>query len=401
LGDPGLGKSQMLRACATIAPRSIYVGGNTSTTTGLTASVVREARHGAALEAGALVLADSGCVAIDEFEKMDKSQHAGLLEAMEQQQISISKAGVAARLSARTTVLAAANPTGGQYDRDRAVTENCTKLPAPLLSRFDLIFVLIDDPQRSSDTWLSSHVIRQHNRHATGGKNNLANPALSLSHQENSQHQHGNQSNEIISWSILRKYLSAAQSRPSPRLTRSAAQLLRATFLKMRSEATMNNTPITMRQLESLVRLAKARARLELQSIVTPDHAADVIALYGTSVMDPCRKLGAHRTGSKNFAHLTASSSDSKIVTNLINMLHDATVSTGSPWFTLDDIKNRLSHYPDLNTAIRGKPTKSLGDYIDILRDQNFLLYQKRDDNNEASSSVSSAYAYRFLNSGT
>ncbi|KAL0969003.1 hypothetical protein UPYG_G00221450, partial [Umbra pygmaea] len=143
VGDPGLGKSQMLQAVCNVAPRGIYVCGNTTSTTGLTVTLSREAGSGDyALEAGALVLADQGLCCIDEFDKLGQQQQA-LLEAMEQQTISLAKAGLVCSLPARTSVIAAANPTGGHYNRAKTVSENL-KMGSALLSRFDVVFLLLD-----------------------------------------------------------------------------------------------------------------------------------------------------------------------------------------------------------------------------------------------------------------
>ena len=154
VGDPGLGKSQMLQAVSTLAPRGVYVCGNTTTTTGLTVTMVRDAGSGDfALEAGALVLADQGVCCIDEFDKMG-TDHQALLETMEQQSISIAKGGIVCNLSARTSVVAAANPVGGHYNRAKTVSENL-KMSAAMLSRFDLIFILLDKPDAERDALLS------------------------------------------------------------------------------------------------------------------------------------------------------------------------------------------------------------------------------------------------------
>lgn len=151
VGDPGLGKSQMLRAVSQISPRSVYVSANTTTASGLTVTVSKERGPGndVALEAGALVLSDQGLCCIDEFDKIGCDHHC-LLEAMEQQQVSIAKAGVVATLSARCSVIAAANPVGGHYDSRKTISENL-KMSTALLSRFDLVFILLDKPETEHD----------------------------------------------------------------------------------------------------------------------------------------------------------------------------------------------------------------------------------------------------------
>eukprot|EP00057_Strongylocentrotus_purpuratus_P007225 XP_011661699.1 PREDICTED: DNA helicase MCM8 [Strongylocentrotus purpuratus] len=161
VGDPGLGKSQMLQAASNVAPRGVYVCGNTTTTSGLTVTLTKDGSSGDySLEAGALVLGDQGCCCIDEFDKMG-SQHQALLEAMEQQSISIAKAGVVCSLPARTSILAAANPVGGHYNKAKTVSENL-KMSGPLLSRFDLVFILLDKPDEEMDSLLSEHVMALH-----------------------------------------------------------------------------------------------------------------------------------------------------------------------------------------------------------------------------------------------
>lgn len=161
VGDPGLGKSQMLRAASRIAPRSVMVCGNTASTAGLTVALVREAGTGGemSIEAGALVLADRGVCCIDELDKMTCDPHS-LLEAMEQQSVSVAKSGVVTSLRSRATILAAANPSGGCYDRRKSVSENL-KMASALLSRFDLVFIMLDKPDAGRDRLISEHIMRR------------------------------------------------------------------------------------------------------------------------------------------------------------------------------------------------------------------------------------------------
>lgn len=292
VGDPGLGKSQMLQACASVAPRGVYVCGNTSTATGLTVTLTREAGGNYALEAGALVLADQGCCCIDEFDKMT-SQHQALLEAMEQQSISIAKAGVVCSLPARTSILAAANPTGGHYNRAKTVSENLRIGPA-LLSRFDLVFILLDQPNEQLDGLLSEHVMALHSGIKRKGEIQKQPGAVSHCSREQSERplyewlklQPG-ETMDFLPHQLFRKYLMYARKYVRSRLTPSSASVLQKFYLDLRRQHQSNDcTPITTRQLESLIRLTEARAKLELREEATEKDAQDVIDIMKYSMVD-------------------------------------------------------------------------------------------------------------------
>ncbi|GAM24728.1 hypothetical protein SAMD00019534_079030, partial [Acytostelium subglobosum LB1] len=265
VGDPGLGKSQMLKAFQTISPRGVYVSGGYTTTTGLTVSLHRESGSGDfALEAGALVLGDQGCCCIDEFDKM-KKEHPALLEAMEQQSVSIAKAGIVCNLPARTSVIAAANPVGGHYNRAKTVSENI-KMSSPLLSRFDLIFVLLDKPNEGMDRIISHHIL------------DVILHRLILQSGEEF---------DAIAPLILRKYISYAKKYVFPVLSEDAIKVIQEFYLDLRDRSTkQDSAPVTTRQLESLIRLSEARAKLELREEVTKDDALDVVEIMKESIME-------------------------------------------------------------------------------------------------------------------
>ncbi|XP_052039669.1 DNA helicase MCM8 [Apodemus sylvaticus] len=297
VGDPGLGKSQMLQAVCNVAPRGVYVCGNTTTSSGLTVTLSKDSSSGDfALEAGALVLGDQGICGIDEFDKMG-NQHQALLEAMEQQSISLAKAGVVCSLPARTSIIAAANPVGGHYNKARTVSENL-KMGSALLSRFDLVFILLDTPNEQHDHLLSEHVIA-----IRAGKQRVvssATVARVLSQDSNTSVLEvvsekplserlkvtPGEKTDPIPHQLLRKYIGYARQYVHPRLSTEAAQALQDFYLELRKQSQrMGSSPITTRQLESLIRLTEARARLELREEATKEDAEDIIEIMKHSML--------------------------------------------------------------------------------------------------------------------
>jgi MoxR-like ATPase len=252
-------KSQMLQYVARIAPRGLYTSGRGTTAAGLTAAVVREKGGSMSLEAGALVLADKGIACIDEMDKMRPEDRVAIHEAMEQHTVSVAKGGIVATLNARTSVLAAANPALGRYEPNRTVAENIS-LPVTILSRFDIIFVLRDVPNRDADSKMSQHILEIHQR----GISPVEAP---------------------VDGDLLRKYISYSKS-ILPELSNEALNKLREFYLAMRTASESEGSPvaITARQLESLVRVAEARARAALRKEVTAEDADAAITLMKRSL---------------------------------------------------------------------------------------------------------------------
>jgi len=249
--------SQLLKFVARVAPRGVYTTGKGSTAAGLTAAVVRDKATGEYyLEAGALVLADGGVCCIDELEKMESRDRVAIHEAMEQQTISIAKAGIVATLNARCAILAAANPAYGRYLPNRTLAENID-LPVTILSRFDLIFIIRDEPEQSRDTALARHITMLHQG---------ATPE---------------EFRDIIPPDLLRKYIAYARKYVKPKLSPEAARRIEQFFLELRRQSQGPNSPIaiTARQLEALIRLAEAEARMALRPVVTLEDAEAAIRL--------------------------------------------------------------------------------------------------------------------------
>nr|XP_034837320.1 DNA helicase MCM8-like [Maniola hyperantus] len=297
VGDPGLGKSQLLQAAAHAAPRGVYVCGASASAGGLTVALGREAGGDFALEAGALVLADRGVCCVDELDKMT-AHHSSLLEAMEQRRVSVAKGGVVCSLAARATVLAAANPAAGSYNRAKTVAENL-KLNSALLSRFDLVFILLDQPDEKIDAMLSEHVLALH----SGPKNRKKDSASTSKFNASIV---SSQTDDDISLSkrlrlkpgevidtlplvLLRKYIAYARRYVHPKLSVEAANILQNFYLELRHNhqgVSNDGAPITTRQLEACIRLTQARARVDLREEATARDANDVISLVKHSLMD-------------------------------------------------------------------------------------------------------------------
>uniref|UniRef100_K3XA64 DNA replication licensing factor MCM3 n=1 Tax=Globisporangium ultimum (strain ATCC 200006 / CBS 805.95 / DAOM BR144) TaxID=431595 RepID=K3XA64_GLOUD len=307
VGDPSTAKSQLLRFVRTIAPLAVNTTGRGSSGVGLTAAVTldpetKERR----LEAGAMVLADRGIVCIDEFDKMGEADRVAIHEVMEQQTVTIAKAGIHATLNARCSVLAAANPVYGQYNKNKKPQENIG-LPDSLLSRFDLLFVVLDKLDRGADRNISDHVLRMH-RYTRAGQEGTPlsfevsstdhmallkdtsgdssdatesifqkyDPLLHGGYQSSSYSGSGN---GILTLDFLKKYIYYAKTRFQPVLTDTAIDLIAEGYAELRSQQNARTLPVTARSLETLIRLASAHAKARLSKSIEREDAEKAMGL--------------------------------------------------------------------------------------------------------------------------
>ncbi|MEM1921204.1 MAG: minichromosome maintenance protein MCM [Desulfurococcaceae archaeon] len=268
VGDPGTAKSQLLQYTSRVAPRGLYTSGKGSTAAGLTASVLRDKTTGEYyLEAGALVLADGGVACIDEIDKMRDEDRTAIHEPLEQQTVSIAKAGIVARLNARASVLAAGNPKYGRYDLNEPVSKNID-LPPTILSRFDLIFIIQDIPNKVTDRLLARHIL--------------------------GVHMDSEKAKPLIDINLLKKYISYARRYIQPKLTEEAKKLLEEFYVETRLASLSNDQSkpspiaITPRQLEALIRLTEAYAKIALKQKATIEDAEEAIRLMYYTL----RKIG-------------------------------------------------------------------------------------------------------------
>lgn len=274
VGDPSTAKSQFLKFVHNYIPRTIYTSGRGSSSAGLTASLVKDPETGEfTLEAGALMLADNGICCIDEFDKMQDKDVVAIHEAMEQQTISITKAGIQATLNARCSILAAMNPILGRYVKTKNLKYNVNLSP-PLMSRFDIFFVLTDECNQTVDTAIARMIVGMH-------KNSKKELKIEENIIEN-----------ILTHKSLLRYLKFARH-VNPQITEEAAKLLSIIYQRMRmNEFSLqrNAYRITVRQLESLIRLSEACARLHCSFQVTTDHVREAVNLLNQSII----KIEAH-----------------------------------------------------------------------------------------------------------
>ncbi|KAB5539777.1 hypothetical protein PHYPO_G00093060 [Pangasianodon hypophthalmus] len=305
IGDPSVAKSQLLRYVLFTAPRAIPTTGRGSSGVGLTAAVTTDQETGERrLEAGAMVLADRGVVCIDEFDKMSDMDRTAIHEVMEQGRVTIAKAGIQARLNARCSVLAAANPVYGRYDQYKTPMENIG-LQDSLLSRFDLLFIVLDQMDSESDREISEHVLRMHRYRPPGEQEGAAMPLGSTvdvfatedpniteateqelqiyEKKDNVLHGHRKKKEKIVTMEFIRKYIHVAKL-VKPVLTQEASDYIAEEYTKLRSHDQVNNDlartmPVTARALETMIRLATAHAKARMSKTIELGDAEAALEL--------------------------------------------------------------------------------------------------------------------------
>jgi DNA replication licensing factor MCM5 len=316
IGDPSTAKSQLLKFVEKVAPIGIYTSGKGSSAAGLTASVISNGNGDFVLEAGSMVLADGGVVCIDEFDKMRDQDQVAIHEAMEQQTISIAKANLTTMLNSRTSVLAAANPTLGSYDPLRS-NEDQMDFQSSILSRFDLIFKVIDPRNPETDQRLAHHVIGLHKSANSGGGGNSGRRGGAAASAAASTATGGA---DVVERGFFTKYISYARATCRPVISEEAMKVLLDFYVQVRRDAhqrtleaigavssgsngggggSSNKTPIiqiTARQLESLVRITESLARMRLDVLAGRSDAEEAIKLFKIATVDAIKSGVADQT---------------------------------------------------------------------------------------------------------
>lgn len=318
IGDPGIAKSQLLRYIVKLSPRAIYTSGQSSTSAGLTATAVKDEFGDGrwTLEAGALVLADMGVAAVDEMDKMQKEDRSALHEAMEQQTISVAKAGITATLKSRCALLGAANPKYGRFDMYGDIADQIN-MPPTLLSRFDLIFIMADQPEPRRDLAIAEHILMTHSiGELIQQHNKTPIPGVTQEYID----QQLSQVKPDIDPTLFRKYVAYAKRSCYPILSAEAKEALVNYYLKLRGIAEPNKpVPVTARQLEALVRLGEASARIRLSNTIEQSDAERVI-----HIVDACLRQIAYDAKTGSFDIDKVATGISKEKRDIVRVIKDA-----------------------------------------------------------------------------
>jgi len=312
-GDPGAAKSQFLKYTKTIAPRAVYTTGQGASAVGLTAYVQKsQVTREWTLEAGALVLADNGVCLIDEFDKMSDQDRTSIHEAMEQQSISVSKAGIVASLSARCAVIAASNPIGGRYRTDRTFLQN-VELTDPIISRFDIICVIRDEINEINDATLAKFIVRSHRKaHSDVTEEEMA--AIEQLEQEDKLEEY-----EMIDKELLQRYIVYARDKFRPKLSQQQSESIAKVYAEMRRESNLTNSiPITARHIESIIRCSEAFAKMHLRNHVTMDDVRMSIKVVLESFVSTQKYSSAREMKQIFSQHLSYNRSTTDILLSIL-----------------------------------------------------------------------------------
>ena len=273
VGDPGTGKSEILKSAVEVSPRGLYTSGKGSSAVGLTAAVLKDNETGQMnLEAGAIVLANGGVAAIDEFDKMDSADRSALHEGMEQQTVSIAKAGIVATLKSETAIMAAANPRLGRFNEYKTFIEN-VNMPPSLLSRFDLIFKVVDRPDPANDAQMAEYILNS--------------ATLGIEH-EFEEDNDPDKSIAPINGDLLKKYIKHARRNFRPILSEEAKERIKSFYLELRGQYDSEDAIVSIlaRNLDALIRMSEAYAKMALRNNVSKEDVDEIIKLFKRYLKD-------------------------------------------------------------------------------------------------------------------